>query len=104
MRLTNWINPVPGAATPMTGNRVVAVWCAMRIGSNSVIDAGASDVGRVTTTAAKFEEWLNQAADDQDTYARRALLVMACEKAGESTSADRIRTFVKELHHYVHRR
>jgi hypothetical protein len=103
MRLTNLINPLPEGGSATTTNRVVALWCAMRITPDKVVASGASNTGSVTTVAQRFEGWLDKADNDEDTYIRRALLVMVCDKADETTPDDRIRTFVKELHRHVRR-
>lgn len=103
MRLTNLINPLPEGGSATTTNRVVALWCAMRIVPNSVVAAGASKASSVTNMARKFEDWLDKYDDGEDAYIRRVLLVMACDKADEATPDDRIRTFVKELHRHVRR-
>jgi hypothetical protein len=103
MRLSTWINPLPGDA-PDVADRLVALKCAMSLTPDSVVASGASQAGDVTTLARKFEDWLSEAGDEQDKHVRRAVLVMVCDKADTSTSVSRIRALMKELHHYVTRR
>lgn len=102
MRLSTWMNPLPGDS-PDAADRLVALKCAMRLTPDSVVASGASQAGQVTSLARKFEDWLSDAGDEQDKHVRRAVLVMVCDKADETTSAGRIRALVKELHHYVTR-
>ena len=102
MRLSTWMNPLPGAEPSLT-DRLVAVRCAMKVTPDSVVDAGASKAGDVTTLARRFENWLKDAADDTDRMIRRAVLVMVCDKADDGVHHGRIHALVKELHHYVTR-
>jgi hypothetical protein len=102
MRLSTWMNPLPGDA-PDVADRLVALKCAMSLTPDSVVASGASQAGDVTSLARKFEDWLGEATDDQDKHVRRAVLVMVCDKADETTSVSRIRALMKELHHYVTR-
>lgn len=102
MRMSTWMNPLP-AAEPSTADRLVALRCAMQITSGSVVASGASDAGKVTTLARKFEDWLSKAETDEDHLIRRAVLVMVCDQAPEGVTHDRVKALVKELHHYVTR-
>jgi hypothetical protein len=97
------MNPLPGDA-PDVADRLVALKCAMALTPDSVVTSGASEAGGVTTLARRFEDWLGEATDEQDKHVRRAVLVMVCDKADETTPQGRIRALMKELHHYVTRR
>lgn len=103
MRLSTWINPLPGAE-PSAADRLVALRCAMQITPDSVMSSGAAEAGEITTRARKFEDWLAEAADENDRIIRRAVLVMVCDKANKDTPQNRLRPLMKELHHYVTRR
>lgn len=103
MRMSTWMNPLPGAA-PTAADRLVALRCAMHLTSDSVVNSGASNAGDVTILARRFEDWLTQAADDTDRMIRRAVLVMVCDKAKPGVAHDRVRALAKELHQYVTRR
>lgn len=85
-------------------DRLVALYCAARLVPDSVVASGASEAGDVTTRARTFEEWLNEAVDEQDRIVRRAVLLLACDHAAKNTPVTRVRAFAKELHHYVSRR
>lgn len=103
MRLTTWMNPLPGAE-PSVADRLVALRCAMQLTSDDLVSSGAAEAGEITTLARKLEDWLAEAPDDEDRQIRRAVLVMVCDKADEATPHSRIRPLMKELHHYVTRR
>lgn len=102
MQLSNLFRNLPPGTPAATADRIVAVACAMRILPDKALTSGASDV---TTLARWFEEeWLRGAkGDEHDAWVRRSLLLMVCDKAGESTPKDRIRSMVKELHKHVTR-
>jgi hypothetical protein len=102
MRLSMWMNPLPGAE-PSVADRLVALRCAMQIIPNAVLSSGASEAGEITTVARRFEDWLAEASDDNDRIIRRAVLVMVCDKADEETAQNRLRPLMKELYHYVTR-
>jgi hypothetical protein len=98
MRLSTWMNPLPGAE-PSVADRLVALRCAMQITPNTVLSSGASEAGEITTVARRFGDWLAEASDDNDRIIRRAVLVMVCDKADEETTQNRLRPLMKELHH-----
>lgn len=104
MSFANLLNKIPVSTPSTTTDRLVAVACAMAITRTSVVASGASEAGKVTTLAQKFEGWLSEADSDEDALVRRMLLLMVCDKADETTPPDRVRALVKELHRHVTRR
>lgn len=97
-------NPIPTNTPTETTDRLVALGCAIRMAPAAVIASGASDMGKLTDRARRFEEWLAGADDEQDAQVRRLLLVMVCERADATAPIDRIRALLKELHKHVTRR
>jgi hypothetical protein len=103
-----WMNlfgkgPIATSTPTKTTDRLIAVACAMATTPDRLVAEGGAP--EVTTRARAFEDWLAEAAaDEQDAQLRRLLLVMVCEKADKDTPVDRVRTFVKELHKHITRR